>query len=626
LKNRYFWFLNACNSAPLRENSITIITYTNMRDFFRLTLTSCLGVFAAFAGLFLVAIIWGAVAVATGSGNGDTAIKKNAVLELKFDKPIPEKTDNSASGGKFSFNTDQTIGLNDIVKSIRNAKTDDKIKGIFLNLELSGMGGATASVVRRELLDFKTSGKWIYAYSESYTQGEYYLASVADKVFLHPLSGVTSGIDFKGMGVVMPFYKGLLDKLEIKPQIFYAGKFKSATEPFRLEKMSTENRTQLRELINDFYGSMLQEISTSRNIPVPELRKIADNLMIRTPKDAINFKMVDELMYRDQVISYIKAKIGVEDKTKIPFVSLEKYADTLDKDAPSGSNRIAVITAEGEIINSEEDDPGVIQGTRYAKLLEKVRKDDKVKAVVLRVNSPGGDAVASENMWREVKLLKEAGKPVVVSMGDYAASGGYYIACAADSIFAEKRTLTGSIGVFAMMFSIEKALKSKLGVTFDTLKTGKFSQGIAPLELTKEQGDMLQHQTEQMYEVFLSRVAEGRHKTRDAVHEIAQGRVWTGTKGVELGLVDRIGTLDDAIKSAAKLAKLDTYGIKEYPYAKDKFRQMIDKFTKAGGNDTKAALLKSELRELYPMYEAVQNARRANGRVLARLPFNWVVE
>jgi protease IV len=598
-----------------------------MRDFFKLTFTSCLGVFAALVGLFLIAIVWGAVAVATGTGGGgDTAIKNNAVLELKFDHPIPEKTDNAPSGGDFSFDTEETVGLNDILKSIRNAKTDSKIKGVFLNLELAGMGGATASAIRRELIDFKQSGKWIYAYSESYTQGEYYMASVADKVFLHPLSGVMSGIDFKGMGVVMPFYKGLLDKLEVKPQIFYAGKFKSATEPFRLEKMSTENRTQLRELINDFYGSMLQEISASRNIPVPELRKIADNLLIRTPQDAMNFKMVDELMYRDQVISYIKEKIGVDNKTKIPFVSLEKYASTLAKDVVSGSNRIAVITAEGEIINSEEDDPGVIQGTRYAKLLEKVRKDDKVKAVVLRVNSPGGDAVASENMWREVKLLKEAGKPVVVSMGDYAASGGYYIACAADSIFAEKRTLTGSIGVFAMMFSIEKALKSKLGVTFDTLKTGKFSQGIAPLELTKEQGDMLQHQTEQMYEVFLKRVAEGRHKTRDAVNEIAQGRVWTGTKGVELGLVDRIGTLDDAIKSAAQLAKLDTYGIKEYPYAKDKFRQMIDKFTKAGGNDTKTALIKAELGEFYPMYQAVQNARRMNGRMLARLPFNWVVE
>jgi protease IV len=596
----------------------------NMRDTFKLIFTSCLGVFAAFASLFLVAIIWGLVAAATGSDKAD--IKKNAVLELSFDKAIPEKTDNSASSGKFSFDTDETIGLNDIVKSIRKAKTDEKIKGIYLNLDMSGMGGATASTIRRELVDFKQSGKFIVAYAEQYSQGEYYLASVADKVFLHPLSGVMSGIDFKGMGVVMPFYKGLLDKLEVKPQIFYAGKFKSATEPFRLDKMSDENRLQMRTLINEFYGITLQDIAASRNIPVSELRNIADNMLLRTPQDALKYKMADSLLYRDQVISFIKNKIGVEDKKKIPFVSLEKYADTLDKEPSSDDNRIAIITAEGEIINSEEDDPGVIQGTRYAKLLEKVRKDDKVKAVVLRVNSPGGDAVASENMWREVKLLKEAGKPVVVSMGDYAASGGYYIACAADSIFAEKRTLTGSIGVFAMMFSIEKALKNKLGVTFDSLKTGKFSQGIAPLELNKEQGDILQHQTEQMYEIFLQRVAEGRHKTRDAVNEIAQGRVWTGTKGVELGLVDRIGTLDDAIKSAATLAKLGSYGVKEYPYPKDKIHQILDKFTKSSGNDTKIALLKTELGELYPMYEAVQNARHSNGRMLARLPYNWVFE
>ena len=523
----------------------------------------------------------------------------------------------------FDFEQKDVLGLSDMVLAIQKAKTDPDIKGIYMNASFVAAGKATSSVLRAALVDFKTSGKFIVSYANYYTQNAYYLASVSDSVLLNPVGGV----DFRGLSSTIAYYKGLLDKLDIQMKIFYAGKFKSATEPLRMDKMSSENRLQVREYLTVLNDIMMHDVAASRNIPEAELRRIADNFEGRGADLALQAHLVDRIAYEDQAFDLMKNKIGLDKKEKLNRISLEDYFKARAKKINlSTKDKIAVVYAEGTLLDGDKGDAGDIYDEKYVKILRKIRQDDNVKAIVLRINSPGGSVLASENIYREIQLCKEAGKPVVVSMGDLAASGGYYIACLADSIFAEPNTITGSIGVFGTIPMLDQTMKNKLGITYDTVLTGKHSAfGTFFIQFSPDEDRMIQEQVDRTYEDFLQKVATGRHKTRDQIHEIAQGRVWPGTKAKEIGLVDEIGGMDRALAAAAKLAGVDKYRTTEFPRTLTGIEQLVDRFTKSKDSDDgiKAMIIRSELGDMYPMYKHLRDMQRNKG-VQARLPYELI--
>ncbi|MFT5765531.1 MAG: protease-4 [Saprospiraceae bacterium] len=582
-----------------------------MGKFFQFVFASCLGVILASV------VVGGIGALVIGkvvsSADAPEKVKANTVLKLDLGSAVPEKT-NNVPVDPFSFDTEKKLGLFEMVEIIGKAKDDDKIKGIYLDIDAVPMGRASASTLRDALVDFKSDGKFIVSYSEYYSQGTFYLASISDKIFVNPLGGV----DFRGFGAQIPFFKDMLDRLDIKMQVYYAGDFKSATEPYRLDKMSEKNRLQTREYVESMYDLYLMDISEGRKISKQELRKMANEYLLRNAADALDYKMVDAVGYEDEALDEIRNLLGLDKDDKLNTIGLGDYGKGLKSDTDFKiKDKIAIVFAEGTI-DMGKGTPGSIGGDKYVEIFRKIRKNDKIKAVVLRVNSGGGSALASDMMWREIKLLKEAGKPVIASMGDVAASGGYYIACPADSVFAELNTITGSIGVFSMIPSIENMLKEKVGVTFDTLTTGKFAVGITPLKnISPEEGIILQESTDEIYETFLARVADGRKMTRDEVHNVAQGRVWTATKAKSIGLVDDIGDLDRAIAAAASLAGLEKYRTTEYPVAKEPIQQMIEQFT---GQKTAKAVVEAELMEAIPYYRYLKEINQMEG-VQARLPF-----
>lgn len=583
-----------------------------MGKFIQFIFASCLGFLLAGAVVFFV----GSAVVGKIVSSADAApdVKPNTVLDLSFSSIVPEKTNNSPVD-EFSFDTETKIGLHEMVKTIEHAKDNEEIKGIYIDLSSVPMGRASASILRDALIDFKSDGKFIVAYSDYYSQGTYYLASVANKVFVNPIGSV----EFNGFGVQIPFFKDMLDRIGVNMQVYYAGDFKSATEPFRRESMSDENRLQTRQYVNNLYNLYLEDIAKSRDLSVSELKKIAEHYKIRTAEDALSYNMVDAVGYEDEARGAMRDFLGLDDDADINRISLQDYnkGATFTKDYKV-KDRIAVVYAEGNIVDGEAD-PGSIGGDKYAKILRKLRTNDKVKAVVLRVNSGGGSAMASEVMWREIELLKKEGKPVVASMGDLAASGGYYISSGADSIFADANTLTGSIGVFSMIPSFEQMLDDKVGVTFDTVATGPFAIGLTPFkDISPEEGVIIQEMTDRIYETFLKRVADGRDMTRDEVHKIAQGRVWTGQDAQQIGLVDRIGGLEEALAAAADLAGLEKYRVSEYPVTKDPLQQMIEQFT--GQKVQAKAMLEQELSEVFPHYKYLKELKTMEG-VQARIPF-----
>ncbi len=582
-----------------------------MGQFFKFIFASCLGVLLASVVIFGI----GGMAISGLVSNVEKVkvVQPNTVLELNFDEAIPEKTNNLAID-PYSFSPDDKVGLHDMIQSIRYAKDDDNIKGIFLDVSSLNVGAATASAIRAALVDFKESGKFITAYGIYLSQGAYYVASVADNIALNPVGGLA----FQGLGVQIPFFKDALDRLGVKMQIFYAGDFKSATEPYRLNEMSENNRLQIKEYLDGLYQVILTDISNSRGISENELRNIADNLLVQSPEDALRLKMIDALSYRDEVYDDLRERLGLTEKEDIRTVGIWSYYKKAKvKLNFSIKDKIAVVIAEGVIVNGEGE-LGEVGGQKYARLIRKLRKDDKIKAIVVRVNSPGGSATASDIIWRELLLAKEAGKPVVVSMGDYAASGGYYIAAMADTIYAQANTITGSIGVFGMIPSMEEMLREKVGVRFDAVKTGKFATGISPfVDISAEEQAVIQKSVEDFYETFLKRVADGRGMTRDEAHQVAQGRVWTGTKAKSLGLVDALGGLDDAIQTAANLAELSTYRTTEYPKLKAPLELMIDRFS---GKRKTSLLLKEELGDMYFYLKQMEDIKKMSG-VQARLPF-----
>ncbi len=590
-----------------------------MKQFFTFVFASCLGLFLA---IFLVLFFTIGIAGLTGGSSDETAGKKaeaNSVLDIKLESgELPELTDNVE---KSPFENDKTMSIHALVNAIDHAATDDDIKGIALTSRSSVAGFSKAQLIRQAVERFKKSGKFVVAYADDFSQGAYYLASVADTIMLNP----SGGVEFKGFAAQIPFMKDLFERLDVKWQIYYAGQFKSATEPFRLDKMSDQNRLQTREYLNGLYDLYLNDVSASRGISKGELLDIADKLKARNARDAVRLRLVDTEGYYDEFLTMLRNKLSIKAKDKIHSIQLTDYAQGVDRKKGSGSDKIAIVYAEGTINygNGNEEKSGEIEGLRYAKIIRKLRQDDKVKAIVLRINSGGGSATASEMIWRELDLARQSGKVVVSSFGEYAASGGYYIAMASDSIFAEPTTLTGSIGVFSMIPSLQKTFKTKLGISFDSVKTTAQAQGLTTnFDINPFQATVLQAQTDSLYEHFLKLVANNRHKTRDEVHAIAQGRVWLAEKGREIGLVDRIGGLDMAIASAAAKAGLKEYKTLEYPKPKNALQAFIEQMTgqKPNSDGIKAAMIRQELGEYAEFYDFAKQMKTWTGPQM-RLPF-----
>jgi protease-4 len=586
-----------------------------MKQFFKFVFASIIGIILAFALIVFIGI----GLVATLGQDKTITVEPNSVLHVSFKYPIKERTAKNPlmNLGLLGLEENKELGLNDILANIKKAKEDDQIKGIFLDESYMMAGLATTEEIRNALLDFKKSKKFIIAYAEIYTQSAYYLASVADKIYLNP-KGI---FEFSGFSSEQTFYKGALDKLGIEAQIIKVGTFKSAVEPFTLDKMSEANRLQVTSYLGSMYENFLQGISVSRKMPKDSLFSIANNLLIRQPEDALKYKLVDALKYKDEVLDEMKKRTDTDLEEKLPAISIADYSSTESTSGTysSGKDRIAVIYASGTISGGEGDD-NRIGSELISRSIRKVRQDKKVKAVVIRVNSPGGSALASDVIWREVVLTKKV-KPVIVSMGDVAASGGYYIACAADSIFAQPNTITGSIGIFAVLPNMQHFFNDKLGLTFDGVKTGKFADlGDVARPLTPEERAILQLQVDQGYQSFISLVADGRKKSAAYIDSIGQGRVWTGTQALKIGLVDRLGNFEDAITSAAKKAKLKDYKVVTYPEQKSIFKNLGMGITA----ELKSYLLKNELGEAYPYYQQMKSALDMKG-LQTRMPYDITI-
>ncbi|MEZ2335638.1 signal peptide peptidase SppA [Mucilaginibacter sp. RCC_168] len=586
-----------------------------MKQFFKFVLATIVGVV-----LITVVLVLVVIGIISASGDKTIEVEPNSVLHMAFTNPITERTPNNPLAGLsfLGFDKDKATGLNDILANIKKAKTDANIKGIFLDESYMVSGQATTEEIRNALIDFKKSGKFIIAYSEVYTQGFYYLASVADKVYMNP-KGI---FELKGFNSEVTFLKGALDKLGVEIQIIKVGTFKSAVEPLFLTKMSDANRLQVTSYLGSLYDHFLTGISKSRGINKDSLFNYANNARVQLPEDAVKLKLIDGLKYKDEILDDLKERTGIEKKSDLNSVELADYtksnADDDNKDeATSSKNRIAVVYASGEISGGEGDD-NTIGSERISKALRKVRLDNKVKAVVLRVNSPGGSSLASDVIWREVMLTKKV-KPIIVSMGDLAASGGYYISCAADSIIAQPNTITGSIGIFAILPNMQKLFNDKLGVTFDGVKTGKYADlGDISRPLTPEEKLLLQNNVNRGYDDFTKAVADGRHKTQAYINSIGQGRVWTGEQALKNGLVDRLGNINDAITSAAKKANIKNYKLVAYPEQKSFLNQLSGDVTA----EARTRILQSELGDNYKVYEQIKGVTQMMHTPQARMPYS----
>ena len=552
-----------------------------------------------------------------------TTVKPNSVLYMKLDYDIPDRTtDKGFSAFNFSsMEMSDGTGMNEILRNIEHAKTDPNIKGIYMELSSIPTSTATLQEIRAKLLEFKESGKFIVTYGESYSQSAYYMASIADKVILNP----EGALDLHGMASQIMFYKHLLEKLDVEMQIVRGpnNRFKSAVEPYFLDKMSEANREQMDKLLGTVWGQILQGISESRNISVEQLNQIADNLetMFNAQK-ALDYGLVDNLYYKDQVLDELKGLTG--SNKDINAIGNANYAKSY-KDKNVSKNEVAIIYASGQIFDGKGDEEANIYSENLSKTIRKAREDENVKAVVLRVNSPGGSAVASAIIGRELDLTKEV-KPVIVTMGNYAASGGYWISAKGDYIFADPTTLTGSIGVFGTFPNAQGLLNDKIGLTFDVAKTNENADfGSITQPLTEFQYSKLQEMVVKTYDDFTKRVAEGRGLTQSYVDSIGQGRVWAGADAIGLGLVDQLGDMEDAIAYAAQKAELgDDYKVTEWPKQKDFFTRLMESMN-SNGSDKLDAAMRSKLGVYYNYIQGLENLQKNTG-IQARMPFDMVIE
>ncbi len=539
-----------------------------MKQFFKFFTASCLGVFAAIALIFLVGMLMVSMA-----SSKDTTVASNSILKLDLSRIIPEKSGNVKTD-PWAMDATEAIGLRDIKRVIRNAAADESIEGIMLTHKDVSLGQATIKSIVDELNTFKESDKFIYAYGDYYGQSAYFINSTADSIFLNP-NGM---VDVKGYATMIPFFKNGMDKLGVKFDIFYAGNFKSATEPFRRTDMSENNKLQTRTFLSGMLDVFQEQVTAARGFDKATLDGIMNDYKGINAKSALAANLVDELVFWDDLQDRLREKLGVKENGEIEFIDLEDYNSkiTLTEDGPRDS-RVAIVYAEGNV-GYGVDEKGSITDKKYMKIFEKIRADKKIKAVVLRVNSGGGSALTSDIIHKEIAHLKSDGIPVVSSFGDYAASGGYYIAANSDTIVSMPNTLTGSIGVFSMLPNAREMANDKLGVNFDTVQTHQHAITMSPfLEMSPAQKAMMQSETDAIYDQFLKIVAEGRGMTKEETHAIAQGRVWTGTAGKEIGLVDVIGDLEDAIKIAGDMAGLEEWKIKEYPSIKKEWYEDLVK-------------------------------------------------
>lgn len=546
----------------------------------------------------------------------EVVISDNSVLHLKLDVPINELQEDISI--PLPGADEPNIGLMELRQVIEHAKDDPGIKGIYLDVSYPITFYSSLEEIRNSLLDFRKSGKWVIAYNEVMSEGAYYLASAADKIYLHP----EGDIEFNGLTATFTSFKGLLDKLEIKPQVFRVGEFKSAVEPFLLEKMSDENRLQLQEMINSIHATMLDRISTSRKIPIDKLKEIADNMLIHRADDAVAMGLIDSLIYQDEFDQILKTKLSLEEDDKVSLTSYSRYRKSFSASGPS-KNEIAVIVAEGTIIpgSANQSDP-VVAADTYVEEIRKARENDRVKAIVLRVNSPGGEYRSSDMIWREITLAAKV-KPVIASMGDFAASGGYYIAMACDTIVAQPETITGSIGIFGLMFDMSNFFGNKLGITFQEVKTGEFGEMFTVTRpLTEAEKKYWQQMLDENYDKFLTKAADGRDMPIAEIKKLAAGRVWTGTQAKEHSLVDILGGFGDAVKIAADKADVsDDYRIRFYPKRKSFLEQLLTDTQE----NMKVRSIREELGDHYTIYKQWNRFKQYHG-AQARLPFEFTLQ
>lgn len=587
--------------------------------FFKYVFASALGTMLAGVLLLLVffGLILGSITAALDDFSADntTKVYSNSVLTLRLAYPISERS--KKDDGLFPGLSSKQIGLNQIVKSISKAKEDDKIEGIYLNIANVGAGTASVEAIRNALMDFKDSGKWIIAYSEYYSQNAYYLATAADEIYLNP----EGSISFQGISYKPMFMKEMFDKVGIEMQIVRGkdNRFKSAVEPFMYNEMSESNKEQSTKLITSLWGHITNEIAASRGLSVNKVNEIADNLTGMFPKEVLEANFIDGLAYHDEMEDMLSEKLGLDKLDKDRMVLLEKYSKSKSFKTKAGDyrkKRVALIYANGNIVSGEGDDE-VIGSDRIAKAIREARTDTSVKAIVLRVNSPGGSALASDVIWRETTLAADE-KPFVVSMGDYAASGGYYISIAAHKIFAEPNTITGSIGVFGVIPNAKELLNDKVGVYFDGVKTNKHSDLIDVSQpLSDEEYGIIQKSVDHVYDSFTSKVADGRGLRQSYVDSIGQGRVWTGLDALENGLVDEIGGVNEAIEYAAELANLEDYKLRELPEQKSPMEELFEDL----GMQASQKLIEAQLvnYKLIKQYKYIQSVMEMEG-VQAVLP------
>lgn len=592
-----------------------------MKDFFKFTLATLTGIVLSGIVLFIIGIA--TLVGIISSSDTETVVKKNSVMMLDLKGTLVERTQESLEGllGKFTGEAGNTYGLDDILASIKKAKENDNIKGIYIQASWLDAPYASLQAIRTALEDFKESGKFVVAYSDNYTQGLYYLSSVADKVMLNP-KGM---IEWRGLASAPIFYKDLLQKLGIEMQVFKVGTYKSAVEPFTSTEMSPANKEQVTAFIGSTWNQILDGVSASRKIEKDSLNAYADRMLMFYPSDeSVKCGLADTLIYQNNVRSYLKTLVKINEDDRLPILGLDDMIN-IKKSVPKDKSGdiLAVYYASGEITDydgSATSDEGII-GSKMIRDLRKLKEDDNVKAVVLRVNSPGGSAFASEQIWHAVKELK-ANKPVIVSMGDYAASGGYYISCAADSIIAEPTTLTGSIGIFGMIPNV-KGLTEKIGLTFDVVKTNKFADfGNLMRPVNGDERALLQMMISQGYDLFVSRCAEGRHMTKEGIEKIAEGRVWTGEMAKGIGLVDELGGIDKALEIAARKAELKGYTIVSYPTKKDILSTLLDV---QPNNYVESQVLKSQLGDYYKDFNLLRNIKE-RAMIQARVPFELNVK
>jgi protease-4 len=582
-----------------------------MRSFFKTFFASLLALV-----VFSLIILFFTVVFVGGLTSKDTPrIKSQSVLVLDLSQHYKEQMQENPFAILKPDGETEIPGLYDVIRLLQKAKTDKNITGVYILANPTPNGFAAGADIRNALADFKQSGKFVLAHADIITQKAYAVANIADKIYVSPQGFV----EWFGYSANLAFLKGTLEKLDIEPQIFYAGKFKSATEPFRTYKMTEENKLQTTVWLNDLYSDLLIKTAETRKIDTATLHQLADEAKIQTTQDALDNKLVDGLKYDDEVKDEIKNKLKIDKYERINFVTINTYMATGNIAKTSGE-KIALIYAEGDIVDGKGLQ-GMIGSDDYRNIIRKARLDKTIKAIVFRINSGGGSALASENIWRELELAKKE-KPVVVSFGDVAASGGYYIACAADSIFAQPSTITGSIGVFGIIPNMEGFFKNKLGVTFDGVKTGPYADAMT---VTRSMNDnekkMIQAEIENIYALFKNRVAEGRKKDTSYVENIAQGRVWTGYKAKEIGLIDRFGGLEDAVQCAARMAKLTKYHVREYPEPDNILDRLLGKTNPFANNK-----LREEMgEENYKIYQQVKRVKELTNTVQTRLPFEFFI-